>query len=197
MAGPVYGGRLPSLMVERLAPFCGKDTLAVTAVVYGNRAFEDALLELNDCVKAQGFRVAASAALVAEHSMVPSVAHGRPDGQDLEQLHQFAGRSCASWKGNGQSFCARAASLQRVEPHGGSAAGQPGLQPVRLVRPAVPESSHFRPGPRQDRCSRCFCACAAFICALKTHAACPNRSRQRSSRNWGRWSKCAREISCF
>ena len=54
VAGPVYGGRLPSLMVERLAPFCGKDTLAVTAVVYGNRAFEDALLELNDCVKAQG-----------------------------------------------------------------------------------------------------------------------------------------------
>ena len=92
VAGPVYGGRLPSLMVERLAPFCGKGALAVTAVVYGNRAFEDALLELNDCVKAQGFRVAASAALVAEHSMVPSVAHGRPDGQDLEQLHQFAGR---------------------------------------------------------------------------------------------------------
>nr|WP_207723805.1 hypothetical protein [Flavonifractor sp. DFI.6.63] len=75
-AGPVFGGRLSALMTQRLKNRTGEGTPAVTAAVYVNRAFEDALLELNDCVAAQGFRVAASAALVAERSIsraVPAV----------------------------------------------------------------------------------------------------------------------------
>ena len=89
-AGPVFGGRLPVLMTQRLKNCTGEGTPAVTAAVYGNRAFEDALLELNDCVTAQGFRVVASAALVAEHSISRAVAAGRPDGADREQLLGFA-----------------------------------------------------------------------------------------------------------
>ncbi len=77
-------------MTQRLKNCTGEGTPAVTAAVYGNRAFEDALLELNDCVTAQGFRVVTSAALVAEHSISRAVAAGRPDGADREQLLGFA-----------------------------------------------------------------------------------------------------------
>lgn len=89
-AGPVFGGRLPAAMVAALRACQGNGALAVTAAVYGNRAYEDALLELNDCLAAQGFAIAASAAMVAQHSLVPAVAAGRPDGADLAQCSQYA-----------------------------------------------------------------------------------------------------------
>lgn len=59
-------------------------------VVYGNRAYDDALLELADVVREQGYRVTAAAALVAQHSMVPEVGRGRPDGEDGQQILSFA-----------------------------------------------------------------------------------------------------------
>lgn len=61
-------------------------------MVYGNRAYEDALLELNNIVGERGFRVAASAALVAQHSMAPEVGKGRPDEQDSMSILEFAGK---------------------------------------------------------------------------------------------------------
>lgn len=89
---PVFGGRIPAFGAEKLACCHGNGAVAVTAVVYGNRAFEDALLELNDCLEEQGFRVAAGTALLAEHSMVREVAAGRPDEQDLEDIRSFASK---------------------------------------------------------------------------------------------------------
>lgn len=92
VAGPVYGGRLPALMVQRLRDCHGGGARAVAAVVYGGRAYEDALLELADVLEAQGFRVIAGAALLAEHSIAHAVAAGRPDGQDEAQLAGFGAR---------------------------------------------------------------------------------------------------------
>ena len=59
-------------------------------MVYGTRAYEDALLELNDIMREKGFQVVASAALIARHSIVPEVGKGRPDGQDREEILSFA-----------------------------------------------------------------------------------------------------------
>lgn len=92
IAAPVFGGRLPSLTTERLEKLQGNGTKAVTLAVYGNRAYEDALLELNDIISGAGFRIVASAAPVAQHSMVPEVAAGRPDEEDTVELRQFAGQ---------------------------------------------------------------------------------------------------------
>ena len=61
-------------------------------MVYGNRDYEDALLELNDIVEERGFCVAASAALIAQHSMAPKVGKGRPDEQDRTSILEFAGK---------------------------------------------------------------------------------------------------------
>lgn len=91
-AAPVFAGRIPSVAGERLARLQGKGKKAVTLAVYGVRAYEDALLELNDVMEGGGFEVIASAALVAQHSMVPEVGTGRPDAADADEIQRFAGR---------------------------------------------------------------------------------------------------------
>ncbi len=90
LAAPVYGGRIPALVAEKVQQLAGSGKKAVTLVVYGNRAYEDALLELNDCATAAGFSVVASGAFVAEHSISRAVAAGRPDAQDAAELQSFA-----------------------------------------------------------------------------------------------------------
>lgn len=82
-AMPVFGGRGPAVALERLAQRKGAGQKAVAVVVYGNRAFDDALLELKEALEENGFQVVA-AAFVAEHSIVRSVAAGRPDARDME-----------------------------------------------------------------------------------------------------------------
>lgn len=73
-----------------LSQFTGSDTPALAVVVYGNRDYEDALLELADLLKSRGFVLAGAAAVVAQHSIFPAVAAGRPDAADIEKLHSFA-----------------------------------------------------------------------------------------------------------
>lgn len=90
VAAPVFSGRIPALVSEKLSRLDGRGKAAVTAVVYGVRAYEDALLELNDVMEAAGFKIAASCALVAEHSIVREVGYGRPDEADIEEIRRFA-----------------------------------------------------------------------------------------------------------
>lgn len=89
-AAPVFGGRIPALMTKKLQALDGKGKRAVALVVYGNRAYDDALLELTNVVQEQGYEVIAAAALVAQHSMVPEVGRGRPDEEDKRQILSFA-----------------------------------------------------------------------------------------------------------
>ena len=89
IAMPVYAGRVPSVAVERLRELSSRRAKAITVVVYGNRAYEDALLELNDEVEELGFDIIASAAVVAQHCVVPNLATGRPNEEDLEELRTF------------------------------------------------------------------------------------------------------------
>ena len=96
---PVFGGRIPGFAAKLLKQCRGNGATAVTVAVYGNRAFEDALVELNDALKELGFKIGASAALLAEHSMAREVAAGRPDKKDEEDARGFAGKSWRSWQG--------------------------------------------------------------------------------------------------
>ena len=92
IAVPSYGGRVPAPAAERIAKLRGNQARCVVLTVYGNRAYEDTLLELSDLAAGSGFRVIAAAAAVAEHSILHQYAAGRPDPQDEEQLRGFAGR---------------------------------------------------------------------------------------------------------
>lgn len=87
---PSYSGRVPAVAVERLAMLNGQGARAVLVCVYGNRAYEDTLAELEDTAKQAGFRVVAAVAAVAEHSIARQFAAGRPDAQDAKQLSDFA-----------------------------------------------------------------------------------------------------------
>ena len=87
---PVYAGRVPQISLERLAALKSNGQKAVSVVVYGNREYEDALLETKDALEANGFQVIAAAAFIAEHSIVRSIAAGRPDAEDEALCRQFA-----------------------------------------------------------------------------------------------------------
>lgn len=78
-------------MAERLSRVQGNGAWFISLAVYGNRAYEDALAELDDRMEQQGFSRLASAALVAQHSIVTQLAAGRPDGQDRREIAEFAG----------------------------------------------------------------------------------------------------------
>lgn len=90
IAVPSYGGRVPATAVARLAKLRGNGARAVVMAVYGNRAYEDTLLELQDTAAEAGFAVIAAIAAVAEHSIAHQFATGRPDAQDQQQLKTFA-----------------------------------------------------------------------------------------------------------
>lgn len=88
-AVPVFGGRVPQIAVKRMMKLNANGCRAAAVVVYGNRAYDDALLELKDTLNAIGCRVIAGGAFVAEHSMVREIAAGRPNQKDLEAAFEF------------------------------------------------------------------------------------------------------------
>lgn len=87
---PVYSGRLPALSAEIFEKISGNQAQAIAVAVYGNRHYDDALLELNQALTAKGFRVIASGAVVAEHCLERTVAAKRPDADDQAMLVQIA-----------------------------------------------------------------------------------------------------------
>jgi len=92
IAAPSYGGRVPALAAERLKGVRGNGARCVLVCVYGNRAYEDTLVELQDAAEAAGFRPIAAIAAVAEHSILRQYASGRPDADDLQTLRDYGGR---------------------------------------------------------------------------------------------------------
>lgn len=90
IAMPVFAGRVPSVAVERLHRIRGGGAKAIVVAVYGNRAYEDALVELKDEAEACGFQVVAAIAALAEHSIMCQYAAGRPDESDVTALKAFA-----------------------------------------------------------------------------------------------------------
>jgi ferredoxin len=89
---PVYGGRIPLEAVRRLKRLRASNTPAVVVVVYGNRAYEDALLELRDLAITIGFTPIAGGAFIGEHAFsteTTPIAPGRPDPTDLQCAQAF------------------------------------------------------------------------------------------------------------
>lgn len=103
VAVPSFAGRVPAPAAERLAQIRGGGAVCIALCVYGNRAYEDTLIELSDAALRCGFRVAAGVAAVAEHSVVRAYAAGRPDGKDAETLKGFAREIAAKIRGGAES----------------------------------------------------------------------------------------------
>lgn len=90
IAMPSFGGRAPAVAIERLRTIRGNGAGCVLICVYGNRAYEDTLVEMEDAAKECGFKVTAAISAVAEHSIMPQYATGRLDEADRKQLTDFA-----------------------------------------------------------------------------------------------------------
>lgn len=101
--------------------------------MYGNRHYDDALLEAVDLFVANGFSVPAAAAFVAEHSMTAKIGAGRPDAQDMAAIADFA-RNAASVISRGKS----------------AIAAVPGNRPYK----ALPPAADIRP-QTLDSCTQC------------------------------------------
>lgn len=173
LAAPVFAGRIPALSAERIRQLPGSGKKAVTIAVYGNRAYDDALLELNDAALAAGFDVIASAAVNAQHSVVPEVGLGRPDAQDEFSIKEFAVRV-----------------LEKIEANTFAPVRVPGNFPYR-------ESMHVAATPISlpfcIHCGKCAAACPTqaisfkggildtqlekCILCMACTAACPARAR--------------------
>lgn len=180
VAVPVFGGRVPAFALQQLTALHGQNTSAIAVAAYGNRAYEDALLELSDSLTSQSFRVIAAAAVLSEHSMLRSIAAGRPDADDLAQLTDFAKKISAK-------PLTEAPALTNIPGNRPYKDWQP--MPPSYLRSAIPVSAVvFARPPAQLRLSpagsrtqltpkNVSCACAALLSALSRPAHCLSRLR--------------------
>jgi NAD-dependent dihydropyrimidine dehydrogenase PreA subunit/flavodoxin len=91
---PVIAGRVPNVLLKHLNSVVGHGALAVAVVLYGNRNYDDALIELRDILEADSFTVIAGGAFVGEHSFSRILAQNRPDEEDMAIASAFAGQIC-------------------------------------------------------------------------------------------------------
>jgi len=89
IGAPVYAGRIPLAAKERLQQFRGKNTPCIIVASYGNRHYDDALLEMKDMAEANGFAVKGAAAVIGRHTY-GEIQVDRPNAQDLKEMEAFA-----------------------------------------------------------------------------------------------------------
>ena len=88
---PVYAGRVPNKMLPAVQTLFKSDgALAIPVVTFGNRNFDNGLIELRNELEKNGFHTVAGAGFAASHVFTDKLAPGRPDGKDMEILEHFA-----------------------------------------------------------------------------------------------------------
>lgn len=89
---PVYAGRVPNVLLKYLTTMQAEGVKVIAVVVYGNRDFDDALMELSDILTGSGALLFAAGAFIGEHSFSYTLAAGRPDKDDFAKLDAFSSR---------------------------------------------------------------------------------------------------------
>lgn len=150
---PTYAGRVPNVLLPYLRTIEGGGAAAVPVVLFGNRDFDDALIELRDLLEAGGCHTCAAAAFVGEHSFSTTLAAGRPDADDLALAVDFAGRiaeKLADWSPADAPIAVEGTPL----PYRGyyqprDRAGHP--VDIRKVKPLTSDAC--------DNCGKCVALC--------------------------------------
>lgn len=145
---PVYAGRLPVVASSRFRKIRGGGAPAVIFVVYGNRAYEDALLELRDLAGEAGFMPVAGGAFIGEHSystQATPIAADRPDAEDIHKAKAFGGMVRAKMRSIALSGQIDALQVPGNFPY----------KELRLLQGISP-STHE---PACTRCGKCVSAC--------------------------------------
>jgi ferredoxin/flavodoxin len=151
IGAPVYGGRIPLEAVHRLQRLQASNTPGVVVVVYGNRAYEDALLELRDIAIIIGFTPIAGGAFIGEHSFTTEatpLAVGRPDQKDLTCAQDFGREIYRKLK-----TITHLDDLPLLEVPGNNPYKEPG-QRLKMITPVT----------RIDDCT--LCSTCASVCPM-------------------------------
>lgn len=137
---PVYAGRVPATAVNALNKIKGSNTPAIVVCIYGNRDYDDAMLELKNIIENNGFKTVAAGAFIAQHSIFPEVAAGRPDERDNQEIEKFA------------TLC-----MDKITKTGNMAV-LPELE-VKGNKPyKIPKNIPIHPSGNKKTCNQC-CAC--------------------------------------
>lgn len=86
---PVYAGRVPIPVYERMIHIKGNNTPAVIVACYGSRAVGDTFVEMKDILKKKGFRTVGAAEVITPHAFNPEVGKFRPDEDDRKLIFDF------------------------------------------------------------------------------------------------------------
>lgn len=96
---PTYAGRIPNVLLKYLASVKADGALAIPVALYGNRNFDDSLIELRNLLEENGFHTIAGAAFIGEHSFSKILGKNRPDVKDMMIAGAFAKKTAEKIKG--------------------------------------------------------------------------------------------------
>lgn len=156
---PVYAGHPAPIAEGVFSIVTGNKTPAVLVAVYGNREYEQSFIDLDDLAKRRGFVPLAAVAGLAEHSMFPTVATGRPDQADASALGGFGSRIAEYVKTVDMGF------RKTFNP------------PGKRIDPRQMPADLFTPSVKQESCTLCG-ACVRVCPTGAIPAAAPNTTIQ-------------------
>lgn len=154
---PVYAGRVPNVLLPYLREKVrGCGALAVPVVLFGNRNFDDGLIELRNVLTDDGFCCVAAGGFVGEHSFSRTLGAGRPDAADLAEMDAFAAAAAE-----------KVAALIAAPEEPVSVRGETPIRPYYTPRDRQGTPINIlkvKPKTAPDKCSGCG-LCAA-ICPM-------------------------------
>ena len=89
LGAPVYFGRVLTIAADYFKKLKAAGNPCVVVGVYGNRHYDDAIVEMEDIATDAGFAVIGGAAFVAAHSFTDAIATGRPNEDDIAKAKTF------------------------------------------------------------------------------------------------------------
>lgn len=154
---PVYAGRVPNVLLPFLRErIVGGGALAVPVVLFGNRNYDDALIELRNILAADGMHPIAAGAFVGEHSFSRVLGADRPNAEDEALMDEFAAR-----------VAALAAGLDAAPVKSVAVRGQEPLRPYYTPRDRVGNPINILKVKPKTDLSRCGgCGLCADLCPM-------------------------------
>ena len=165
---PSFGGRVPEAALNALGQMKGCGAQAVLAAVYGNRDFDDTLLELKEALTDAGFRCAAASAAVAEHSVMRQFGAGRPDEKDRAELQAFTKKIKEKLDGQAEGKSVRVPGNKPyrsysgipLKPKAGKSCTKCGICAAKCPAGAIPKSNPAEVDKEKCiSCMRCISVC--------------------------------------
>ena len=154
---PVYAGREPNVLLPFLRErVVGGGALAVPVVLFGNRNYDDALIELRNILAADGMHPIAAGAFVGEHSFSRVLGADRPNAEDETLMDEFAAR-----------VAELAAGLDAAPVKSAAVRGQEPLRPYYTPRDRAGNPINILKVKPKTDLSRCGgCGLCADLCPM-------------------------------